>query len=369
ERDEHLPKYIKIKNHIKDFIEKGKFKEGSKIPTEYELSREFNVSRHTVRKALNLVEQEGMLYKKQGVGTFVKKQDKQPTHNVGFISISLQDYIFADILHGVDEVFHESGYQILLGNSSDDQHKEQQVLREFLRKNVDGLIIEPAKSAYNYSNLGLLEKFLDKQIPVVILDSKFDNNLFNYVTIDDIKGGMLATDYLIDIGHRQIGIIYKTMHKPGLGRLEGYKRALRKHDIPIYNDYVKGYYISEFEDVDSFESEIYRLVRELMELDQPPTAIFCFNDQVAIRVKEILDEMGIEVPDKISLIGFDDSRLVKLNNISITSIAHPKQEAGRKAARIILENIEQGKSELNQNIEFRPRLIKRNSVKEIKEGV
>ncbi|GAB6100393.1 arabinose utilization transcriptional regulator AraR [Halanaerocella petrolearia] len=360
--EDYLPKYVMIKNKIKNLVNEGQIKPGDKLPTESELTEKYNVSRHTVRKALNILNQEGLLHKKQGVGTFLKGNPKEKTGNIGFISISLHDYIFSDILNGVDNIFHQEGYQILLGNSKDSQIREKEILEKFLEKNIDGLIIEPAKSADDYQNIALLERFVDNYIPVVILDSKFENDKFNYITIDDKKGGYLATEFLLEQGHDNIAIIYKGLHKPSINRFKGYKKALEERDIAVYNDYVKKYYTSEFGKTEKFENEIFDLTKELVDCQEPPTAIFCFNDQIAILVKEVLNDLGFEVPQDISIIGFDNSDLVKLNNISITSVDHPKEKAGMKAAKIILENIEEEIAQFNENIVFTPKLIERESV-------
>lgn len=361
----YLPKYLKLKENIKELITTGQIKPEEKLPTENDLCEEYNISRHTVRKALNILEQEGFVYKKQGIGTFCTKSIKQPTYNIGFISISLHDYIFSDILSGVDSILHENGYQIILGNSKDDQQREKEILNEFLKKEIDGLIIEPAKSAYNYSNIGLLERFVDNDIPVVVLDSNLENEKFNHVIVDDQKGAYLATEFFINKGHQQIAIIYKGLHMPSINRFQGYEEALKDNNIPVYNDYIKKYYISEFEDQDKFKEEIKEITIELMRLDNPPTAIFCFNDQVAILVKELLGDLNYRVPEDVSIIGFDDSSLVELKNISITSIAHPKMRSGQKAAKLILENINKRNNDLNENIIFNPRLIERSSVKDL----
>lgn len=335
------------------------------MPTENDLARKYNASRQTVRKALNLLDNEGYLKKKQGVGTFLKESPKRDTKNVGFISISLHDYIFSDILRGADSVLHEQGYQILLGNSRDSQEREREILNEFMEKEIDGLIIEPAKSAYQYNNLDLLEKFDFRGIPVIVLDSKFEKSDLNYITINDEKGGYLAGKHFIENGHTKIAMIYKGLHKPSLARCEGFQKALNDSGITVRDEYLKEYFNSEFEKKKKFKEEVKKFTRDLMNLDEKPTGIFCFNDQVAILAKEILNEMGFLVPEDISLIGFDNSNLVKLNNIDITSIDHPKTEAGRKAANIFLENLSRVENKFYENIVFEPQLVKRNSVKKL----
>ncbi|MFW5985793.1 MAG: GntR family transcriptional regulator [Halanaerobiales bacterium] len=364
--DRHLPKYIKIKNIIEDLIDKNNLKIGDRIPTEKEMSQNYNVSRHTVRKAFDLLEREGKLEKQQGVGTFYAGKQGINSGNVGFISISLHDYIFADILHGIDNVLHEDGYQIMLGNSRDNEDREAQILKKFLNKNIEGLIIEPAKSA-SYTNLPLLERFAEKDIPIVLLDSRLDGNNFNSITVDDLKGGELATEYLLHKSHKKVAIIYKAIHQPALVRLQGYKRALKRAGISPAAELIKPYYTSEFENPSGFNDEIGFIINDLLQERKPPSAIFCFNDQIAVLVNELLTARGLSVPDDISLVGFDNSSLVDLSNIAITSVAHPRSRAGEKAARILIKQIVDGCKAVRHEV-FVPELIERSSVKHYKPG-
>jgi len=153
------------------------------------------------------------------------------------------------------------------------------------------------------------------------------------------------------------------MHTPALGRLEGYKKAFKQSELILQDDLIKPYFNSEFEKPDEFQDEIKLIVKDLLEQSKPPSAIFCFNDQIAVLVKEILSDKGLGVPKDISLLGFDDSNMVKLNNISITSVSHPKKAAGNKAAEIILSHIDNNKKVVNKV--FKPELLRRNSVKGI----
>ncbi len=356
----YLPKYIRVKKLIEKSVEEEMINSGDKMSSESELTKKYSVSRHTVRKALDLLEREGVIEKRQGIGTFYKGMSSR-SGNIGFISISLYDYIFADILSGADNVLHQNGYQIILGNSQDNLERESIILEQFLEKDIDGLIIEPAKSAISQSNLTLLQDLLEREIPIVTLDSKYSDERINSVIVDDEMGGMLATDYLIDMGHKNVAIIYKSMHTPALGRLKGYKTAFKQRGLLLQGDLIKPYYNSEFEKTEEFQQEIRSIVRDLLEQTKPPLAIFCFNDQIAVLVKEILNERGLGVPEDISLLGFDDSNMMNLNNISITSVSHPKKAAGQKAAEIILNHIDNNRRVVNKV--FKPELIKRSSVR------
>jgi len=361
--NDYLPKYLKVKQDIEKLIKDNKIQPGDRIPSESELAKKHDVSRHTVRKALNILLNEGLLYKEQGRGTFYDGKSGHKSKLVGFVSISVQDYIFSDILTGIDDVMLQSGYQLLLGNSKDNINREAEIINNMLDRNIDGLIIEPAKSAYDDNNLSLLRDIEGRDIPVVILDSSFSYRNFSYIVVDDVEGGKLATSYLLGNGHKQIAIIYKDSHLPGRQRYQGYKKALKTGGIPLLNEYIKSYHFSELETPDKFSEEIKRIVDSLLSCQLPPTAIFCFNDQVAVEVKEYLNQLGHQVPEDISLIGYDDSKLVKLNDIDITSISHPKKIAGERAARLMLKNLEEEKT--SKKIVFEPELVKRDSVKEL----
>lgn len=158
-------------------------------------------------------------------------------------------------------------------------------------------------------------------------------------------------------------MLYSQVHLPLIDRFEGYKKALKEKGIPLYLDYVKECSHTELEDENEFENQLKKAVIEVMESTKPPTAIFCVNDQFAVRVKEILENMGYKIPEDISLFGYDDSNLVKLDNISISSVAHPKELAGKKAAQIILDCINDQESSFMEDIIFTPKVVLRDSVK------
>ncbi|MFW5981418.1 MAG: GntR family transcriptional regulator [bacterium] len=365
ENDRYLPKYIKVKNKIKALISEKNINSGEQIPSESQLANKYKVSRHTIRKAIDILVQEAVLEKKQGVGTFYQGKKSSRTGNIGFISISLHDYIFADILSAADNFLHDKNYQIILGNSQDDLKKEKEILMQLMDKNIDGLIIEPAQSALSSSNLNLLEEIARRNIPVLVLDSNYQSDFLNIVMVDDYQGGFLATNHLLEMGHQEIAMIYKASHNPALARLEGYKVAIKEAGLDLQEYLIRPYFYSEFNNQNKFENEIKDIVGQLLK-NKKLTAIFTFNDQIAIIVQEILNQKAIKVPEDISIIGFDDSMLVQLNNISITSISHPKEKAGRKAAEIIIEQIEKNDETSVLKKVFQPFLCKRNSVKKLR---
>jgi len=357
-----IPKYHQLKNIVKQSIEKGKIKPNQKIPSETELMRTYKVSRYTVRQALGQLVNEGWLYKEQGIGTFCAKRtknDSKRTLMIGVISEVVSNYIFPSIIHGIDDVVHPKGYSIILGNANHQTEKEATYIENMIAKKVDGLIIEPTRSALANMNIEHFHKLKKMGIPFVMIDSYFEELNPSYVCVDDILGGYLATEHLIKLGHRRVGIIYKSEHMPAVRRFQGYKKALKEYQINYSEEFVKSFTSPEE------ENPTPSLIKELLQLKNPPTAIFCYNDQIAFQACRSLKKSGLRVPDDVSLIGFDDSDLAILSEVPLTTIAHPKYKMGEKAAKMLLQLIEKKNVSRPLQFVYKPRLVIRDSCKSI----
>ena len=141
-------KYYTLMEALKEQILSGTIKPGQKLPSENELTREYALSRHTVRKALALLENEGYITAQHGKGTFCSERviQRHNSKNIAVTTTYLSDYIFPRLIQGMDRVLSENGYSIILKNTCNSRSKEEKVLKELLDKPIDGLIIEPSKS-------------------------------------------------------------------------------------------------------------------------------------------------------------------------------------------------------------------------------
>ena len=140
-------KYYTLMEALKEQILSGTIKPGQKLPSENELTREYALSRHTVRKALALLENEGYITAQHGKGTFCSERviQRHNSKNIAVTTTYLSDYIFPRLIQGMDRVLSENGYSIILKNTCNSRSKEEKVLKELLDKPIDGLIIEPSK--------------------------------------------------------------------------------------------------------------------------------------------------------------------------------------------------------------------------------
>jgi len=358
-----IPKYHQLKSIIRQFIEKGKIKPNQKIPSEADLMTTYKVSRYTIRQAIGQLVNEGWLYREQGIGTFCAKHINSNSERalmIGVISVVVSNYIFPSIIHGIDDVVHPKGYSIILGSANHQIEKEATYIENMIAKKVDGLIIEPTRSAVADANIEHFHKLKRMGIPFVMIDSYLEELDSSYVCVDDVLGGYLAADYLIKLGHRRIGIIYKSEHIPAIKRLQGYKKALRNYKIKYCEELIKSFTSPEE------ENPTFPLVKELLQLKNPPTAIFCYNDQIAFQTCRALKKLGFRVPDDVSIIGFDDSDLAILSEVPLTTIAHPKYKMGEKAAKMLLHLIEGKNVSHPLQYVYKPRLVIRDSCKAIR---
>src|SRR5699024_5377777 len=356
------PKYIMVKNEIKQWILEGKYPVGSKIPSESQIQEKYKVSRHTVRLAISELVNEGYLQKKQGAGTFVSNRfvngQTNATKTIGLITTYVSEYIFPSIIRGVESELSQEQYSLMLSSTHNNVQREKMSLETMLQQNVGGLIIEPTKSSYLNPNLNYYLQIVQNKIPLLMLHAKYEELDVAVRTMDDGQVGKIATDYIIDLQHEDIAIIIKIDEQQRKKRLKRYINSLNENDLSFENEYLIPY------DTESME-QIGEKVTELVQSNKAPTAFICYNDQVAVILIQKLLSLGKNVPDDFSVVSIDNSYLSStLPSIRLTSVNHPKDEMGKMAAKMILKAIENNSFE-NQSYIYQPELNIGNSTKKL----
>lgn len=352
--DNGKSKYYIVMETIKEQIEKGILKPNDKLPSENQLSEEFGISRHTIRKAIGILENEGYVVAEHGKGTFVasRKREKVSSKNIAVVTTYITDYIFPRIIQGMDKVLTANGYSIILKNTGNSRSGEGRCLSDIIEKNVDGVIIEPSKSAICCLNDKQYEELDELGIPYVFIQGTYlSKKNYPSVVMDDVKGGELITEYLISLGHKNIIGIFKADDVQGLARHKGYVNALNKANIPYNPSNVIWFHT---EDRDKKPSGAINI---MLDEDYKIDAIVCYNDMVASDIIDTLLQRNIKVPQDISVTGYDNV-VVRGNKLSITSIEHPKEKLGEMAAELMLEKI-RGVSEEDSKVKrvIEPRLV------------
>jgi DNA-binding LacI/PurR family transcriptional regulator len=274
------------------------------------------------------------------------------TKSIGLIIKEIDNPYFSKLMKGVYDASSKLGYSVLLGSSELSAEKESEIINALLNKRIDGLIISPLQS--EQSNYTYLANLLDDHYPVVVL-GEVKNYSTSRVDIDNIKAAYDAVSYLIKLGHRRIAHFAGPVHSGhGQKRLEGYKQALIDNNIPINKKHilsVEPYILSGFKAGIELFSKNSKL----------PSAVFCYNDLVAVGLINALLELKIRVPEKVSVIGFDNIDFSKFVKIPLTTIQMPAYEIGETAATLIINQITNSSAPLNENIVLEHKLIERNS--------
>lgn len=351
---------ISISNWIRDHIKNGEFPVGSKIYSEPQLAKMFSVNRYTVREAIKILTEEGLLSRMHGSGTYVADVDHQKKESVGSKTIGVvitfaDNYIFPSIIRGISDCLSASGYTMNLAISYNQIANEERILQSMLDHNCDGLIIEPIKSALPKINQALYTK-ITKKIPCVLINCDYPGMSLPYIVPNNQRAAELATNYLIERGHQQIMGIFKMDDVVGLYRYEGYARALQAHGLPYVDQNIFWMTTEDFSTF--FETHEKALLDGL----DACTAAICYNDQISLDFIHFLGKHGKHIPDDISLISFDDS-LISQMEVPLTTVAHPKSVLGEKAASNLIRLIED--PSFDATYEFEPELIERDSVKSI----
>lgn len=351
------PKYYQLKEYIKGLMQRGELVPGSQLPSEHMLANQFKLSRHTVRQALGELENEGLIYREQGRGTFCSTRKNNGKITIAVVTTYISEYIFPSVIRGIEEILSTAGYTLILANTGNDKGKEAQCLENLLSQDIAGMIIEPTKSARENINSKYFVELEKRRIPYLMFHAAYQDMDAPFIIMDDEKGGYMVTQYLLQLGHREIAGIFKADDIQGIKRQNGFMAALADYNIQVKPEYLSNY------DTEHIKSYPYQFVRGLMNRSDRPTAIVCYNDEIAINIMEAIREEGLKVPEQISIVGYDDSSLAVASEIKLTTIKHPKADLGRQAARFIIDMLE-GRIE-KPRLVYQPELIIRSSCRSL----
>lgn len=356
---EPVAKYEEIMRWVKNKLEDGTIKAGDRIESEYQLCSRFSVSRQTVRHAISVLENEGIVERRRGSGTYIKssvniEEKEHKTMQVAVMTTYVQEYIFSSIIEEIERELSRAGYGMQISFTNNTIEKERFILKNILEKNmVDGLIAETTKSGLPNPNLDIYRKIMQKGIPVIFINSHYKELDAPHVSLNDKMAGKMVTEHLIRCGHRNIAGIFKADDGQGHDRYAGYVEALMEADIRIKSKNVIWIDTEEVRDLKNDASMILRRIKDC-------TACVCYNDDVASKVVGICLEEGIRIPDDMSIIGIDDSDLATYCEIPLTSAKNPTSDLGKIVALEMLELM--NGVPVPKSTELDPVIVNRNSV-------
>jgi LacI family transcriptional regulator len=327
-----------------------------------DIAKDLGLSQATVSKVLREHPDIGEKTR-QRVLERVKELDYQPnslarslvtgrSYLIGLVVPSLLHPFFAEIARALSSVIRGKGYSLIVSSSEEDPELEREEISRLLARRLDALIIASCGST-----MEPFERMESKSQPYVLIDRELNGLGANFVGIDDEKAGWLATEHLIAMGRRRVAHIRGQDNSTGVGRFEGYRKALHHRGLPYSEDYVvrRNYVDTE---TTRQGAEAMRL---LLERDPKPDGVFCFNDPLAIGAMSTILEAGLRIPEDIALIGCGNLPNNDCLRVSLSSVDQHSQMIGQRAAELVLSLIASKQMPRARTIILEPTLVARSS--------
>ena len=326
-----------------------------------ELAKELNVSPTTISRVLTGQEKKYRISAKTAekvraaaeahqfsVNQVARNLRLQKTNTIGLVIPDISNPFFANLARTVEEELRARGKMVLLCDTKDETELEKESIDLLLARKVDGLLVVPVGDTGDH-----LSK--NPKLPLVLIDRYFADSDIPYVSTDNYAGAHEATALLLANGHQKIaciqGLVHTTVNKD---RVRGFKQALSDQQIAESNCPILG---NDY----SIENG-YQSTKTLLEGEDRPTAIFALSNQIAVGVMKAANELGLNIPEDISLLSFDEQSYFELLSPPLTAIQQPMQGIGKKAVEMLFQLFE---NQAVESSELKPRLIERASIKSI----
>ncbi|WP_225446203.1 GntR family transcriptional regulator [Paenibacillus rhizovicinus] len=349
---DYKPLYSQILGILRERISQGEYVIGQQLPTEVELAEQFGVSRITSKRALIELEREGLIYRRRGSGSFVKKQEEvtaekemqavpAPSRIVSMILPFVSANNSFEHMQGVAEYVESKGYYLSIHNSEWNSARERELLQSLPKRGTSGIILYPVSTQHN---MDIVHALHQNGYPIVTVDQYYSLLAMGSAVSDNFEGGYTAASKLIELGHARIaflstiGIQYRsTVHD----RYFGYCKALSDNGITLDTELIFSDMHKEAEGPTDVRRAFYRqLIERLLALQV--TAIQAEHDMVAYDCIKACMELGVNVPEELSVVGFDNNDMSRQADIPISTVEQNYVEIGRRSAMMIVDQLEHG---------------------------
>jgi LacI family transcriptional regulator/LacI family repressor for deo operon, udp, cdd, tsx, nupC, and nupG len=305
-----------------------------------DIARELNLSKSTVSRALTGHPHVNPDTRKAVLG-LAEKMDYQRnmlaislvtsrSNTLGIIVPEFLTSFFPQIVVAAQEVASAAGYNVIVSQSNESYETEVANARVMLANRVDGVLVSVSRETRNFDHFKIFQR---KGIPIVFFNRVCDEMQVPKVVVDDYEGAFRAVEHLIGAGKRRIA------HLAGPDsllisrkRLGGYRDALGKHGLPIAEELIITY------DLTAEKARIY--VKHLLDLAEPPDALFAINDPTAIEAMHVIKAKGLRIPEDIAVVGFSNDYASALIEPGLTTVAQPMREIGKTAVEMLLDQMD-----------------------------
>jgi DNA-binding LacI/PurR family transcriptional regulator len=237
---------------------------------------------------------------------------------------------FPEIIKAVEDIAKGHRYNVFLGNAESNYDTLNWYIDTFIERGVDGVVFTGILGGAK--DRECFEKLVSAKIPCIMIDRYINSTGIPFVGSNNFMGGYKAAKHLIEIGHKRIATITGPLNiELNIERLAGFKKALREFNIRLDDSLI-------------FESDFtafggYHCMEKILNLSEPPTAVFVMSDAMAIGALAVLKNKMVAIPDEMAIVGFDDISVVSLLSTPLTTIAQRKYDMGAKAVNVLIESI------------------------------
>lgn len=340
-KNSSFPLHEQLVSELRHAIITGQLKPHSRVPGELELVKQLGISRATVQRAWQTAQEEGLIYRITGKGTFVADRSQMlDTRKVGFLFPEYRGSVNGHLLNGAERVLRGMGYSVLYAHTDRQIEEENRIMQEMAGQGVCGFLIWPAKGGGG----GRILTDVRFNLPVVLLDRPIPGLALPCVTSNNHAGGLQAMRHLLDLGHRRIVFLARPHLDlwPVAERLRAYEDAMRTAGLePLPPFFLESTYELSWAEAYTYnDDEKLSPIVDLLSRPDRPTAIFAVNDWMAFKVLRAAALAGLRVPHDLSLVGFDNMDMVDLVDPPLTTVAQDAGLMGSEAARRLLAMIE-----------------------------
>jgi DNA-binding LacI/PurR family transcriptional regulator len=347
--DSFVSLHAQLHNQLRQLILSGRWASGTRIPSESQLTSHLNISRSTVRLALQQAEIEGLIERLPGKGTFVAHQtDKDtPSKLVGFVTCEFDSESHLLLLNGAEDAMKSRDYRVVFSNARS-YEEEIFTLRRLKEEGVAGILLWPNLD-YSTSQHPNISDYREINLPVIFMDRRIDGFECDYVTSDNYGGAFAMIQHLIDCGHQNIAFVShgNTELVTVRERYRGFQDAMYGANLTPCEPWVVGQEGREMStsemlraSTDSKSREFQQFKHLMTDAPQPPTAIFALNDALAILAMQVMKALGINVPHEVSIAGFDDIDVAVHLEVPLTTVAQDRFSIGKHAAHLLMQRLE-----------------------------
>jgi GntR family transcriptional regulator, arabinose operon transcriptional repressor len=336
--------HLQIIETLEQRILNGFYKPNEQFPTENQLSVEFDVSRGTMRKALHILETQGVLSRVAGKGTFVNTleiinntEQIPPTNLIGIAIPHRSDQLSSNILNGVERVIRDKGYGLVYTNLENHIDTEKEQIIRLKAQRVAGIILFPLAvvgEAQMMCNL-------IGSTPLVMVDRELTDPCGSVVMADHYSGAYTAVKHLLELGHSRIVVItHPSLASSVKERIRGYEQAMRDANLlPFAPILLLDQGNHPLGTLPAYNDEEMKWVDHMLSIPEHPTAAFCINDNLATGVMRLALSKGLRIPEDFALVSFDNSQFAQFTPVPLSSIEQNAVEMGVKAAELLLRKI------------------------------